>query len=597
MTRRIKTIVNTLSREYGDPRLNNLSNPIDEIIFVFLSEKTDESKYIEAYQRLRSRFPSWEEIVTAEEKDIEAAIRCAGMGRRRAVLLKKLLQSIVVKFGALDLSRLRSMPMNRAEEELLRLPGIGRKSARCVLLYCFDFQTLIVDVHTYRLAVRLGIIPRSVSYDRAHLALPLHVPPQLRKPFHLNAVAHGRQRCFARTPRCEGCPLARFCLQCASSAPAKITLRPKPLVIDLFAGAGGLTLGFKRAGFHIAQAIEKDPKAAMTYHQNNPEVDCLGADIKDLDPTLCLQRIGLRSGDVDVLIGGPPCQGFSESNRRTRTLKNPSNHLYKQFFRFLKEMRPAWFLLENVAGLRTLAGGAVLKRILNGCRRFGYCSEFRELMAADYGVPQYRRRLFIVGNRTGQAITFPNPKKGDDIRLTTVRDAISDLPRLENGAVTDCLPYPQVQTPLSEYQQVLGRNNEKQKVVQGNLVTRNSDMIIKRYHYIGEGENWEVIPASLLDNYADFSRCHTGIYYRLEWDNPSKVIGNFRKNMLIHPDQHRGLSIREAARLQSFPDHYVFVGSIGFQQQQVADAVPPLLAEAVARCIMDRLTAKGTRNP
>jgi DNA (cytosine-5)-methyltransferase 1 len=121
--------------------------------------------------------------------------------------------------------------------------------------------------------------------------------------------------------------------------------------------------------------------------------------------------------------------------------------------------------------------------------------------------------------------------------------------------------------------------------VQGNFVTNSATKIIERYKHIRVGQNWEAIPDRLMDNYEDSSRCHTGIYHRLEWDRPAKVIGNFRKNMLIHPREHRGLSIREAARLQSFPDNYEFVGSVGFQQQQVADAVPPLLAQAVASCI------------
>jgi DNA (cytosine-5)-methyltransferase 1 len=124
--------------------------------------------------------------------------------------------------------------------------------------------------------------------------------------------------------------------------------------------------------------------------------------------------------------------------------------------------------------------------------------------------------------------------------------------------------------------------------VQGNLVTGSAEKILERYEHIRAGQNWEAIPEDLMDNYEDTSRCHTGIYHRLEWNEPAKVIGNFRKNMLIHPRQHRGLSVREAARLQSFPDHYIFLGSIGFQQQQVADAVPPLLAEAVARTVTVR---------
>ena len=125
------------------------------------------------------------------------------------------------------------------------------------------------------------------------------------------------------------------------------------------------------------------------------------------------------------------------------------------------------------------------------------------------------------------------------------------------------------------------------KSFRGNLVTRNSEKVLARYAWIKPGQNWEAIPDDLMDNYHDATRCHTGIYYRLRADQPSKVIGNFRKNMLIHPSQNRGLSIREAARLQSFPDRYRFLGSIGFQQQQVADAVPPLLAEGVARTLLE----------
>ena len=157
---------------------------------------------------------------------------------------------------------------------------------------------------------------------------------------------------------------------------------------------------------------------------------------------------------------------------------------------------------------------------------------------------------------------------------------------LDNGASIDVLPYSPRDSQLTEYEKIMRPNGKALPQIQGNLVTHNSEKIVSRYKYILPGQNWKAIPPALMDNYSDFSRCHTGIYHRLEWDKPAKVIGNFRKNMLIHPDQDRGLSVREAARIQSFSDDYVFLGSIGFQQQQVADAVPPLLAEAVARSIL-----------
>jgi len=249
-------------------------------------------------------------------------------------------------------------------------------------------------------------------------------------------------------------------------------------------------------------------------------------------------------------------------------------------------MRPAWFVLENVAGLRTMERGVILQRIIEECSALGYKVEWKELNALEYGVPQARRRIFIVGNRVNAPVVFPEPTHGKECKaFVTVRQAINDLPRLENGANVDRLGYAKSGRELSDYQRRMRAFMNGTAEVQGNLVTKSSDIIIQRYRHIGTGENWEAIPSNLMTNYEDISRCHTGIYHRLELDAPAKVIGNFRKNMLIHPQQHRGLSIREAARLQSFPDNYEFLGSIGYQQQQVADAVPPLLAEAVANCI------------
>lgn len=582
----VRRCISILFAEYRDPLLNNQTDPLDELVFVLLSEKTDEAKYLAAFHRLKTCFLHWADLISAEVSEVENLIKEAGMGKRRAELLQRMFCAIIQRFGALDLSSLALMSPQEAENELLRLPGVGRKAARCVLLYCFGFHVLPVDVHTYRLAIRLGILSRRISYEQSHAILPQFIPEKQYRSFHVNAVAHGRARCFAHNPRCNGCPLANFCSQPKAIKLLPIELRPKPIAIDLFAGAGGLSLGFKKAGLQVVQAVESDPHAAATYRHNHSEVDLLQADIRNLDPLICLQRLGLSPGDVTALIGGPPCQGFSESNRRTRTLNNPKNYLYQEFLRFLKVMQPAWFVLENVAGLCTLARGVMLQHIIEGCHDLGYEVKWARLNAADYGVPQFRRRLFIVGNRLGLPIRFPEPTHGSGREpYVTVCDAISDLPLLENGASINYLPYENNGHCLTTYQRGMRNFPDGMTHVQGNLVSLNSGKIIQRYEYISPGQNWGAIPKELLDNYRDFSRCHTGIYYRMEWDRPSKIIGNFRKNMLIHPKQHRGLSVREAARLQSFPDNYEFLGSIGFQQQQVADAVPPLLTEAVARCI------------
>ncbi len=344
--------------------------------------------------------------------------------------------------------------------------------------------------------------------------------------------------------------------------------------LDLFSGAGGMSLGASHAGIQIVASVESDPAAAATYAANHPFTEVLAADIASIsaDTLRRFQRKRL------IIFGGPPCQGFSYSNLRTRTNTNPSNWLFRQFFRVVEDLRPEWVVFENVRGLVNTAGGVFLDAVMANFRSLRYETTAGVLNAADFGVAQDRARLFVIGSRDGQKFVFPRPTCRTHV---TVSQAIQDLPVLPNGAANNILPYKC--SPKSSYARSL-RGISRSST--GHLVTRNANYVIARYKTIPPGGNWENIPTNLMANYTDRTRCHTGIYRRLELNKPSVVIGNFRKNMLIHPTQHRGLSIREAARLQSFPDSYLFHGSIGFQQQQVGNAVPPFLAHAIFRQLM-----------
>ena len=202
----------------------------------------------------------------------------------------------------------------------------------------------------------------------------------------------------------------------------------------------------------------------------------------------------------------------------------------------------------------------------------GYCVTHGILNASEYGVPQRRSRLFIIGSRVTRP-KLPSPITDEP---PTVAEALLDLPHLQNGASIPSTGYRT--RARSDYSRRMRTNS---KTSTNNLVTRNARYVIERYKHIPPGGNWRDIPEYLMKNYSDRTRCHDGIYHRLCWNTPSIVIGNYRKNMLIHPSADRGLSVREAARIQSFPDTYIFTGSIGFQQQQVANAVPPMLAQAV----------------
>jgi DNA (cytosine-5)-methyltransferase 1 len=269
----------------------------------------------------------------------------------------------------------------------------------------------------------------------------------------------------------------------------------------------------------------------------------------------------------------------STSNQRTRKVTNDNNWLFAEFLRVADEWQPNWVIFENVKGIAETADGIFLETVLAQVEELGYDVTHAFLQAFDFGVPQRRTRLFVVGAPKGTPFNMP---KGSTVRPLTVWDAISDLPKLENGAIKGFLPYRTA--ARTDYQQLMRGDLEQ---CSGHLVTRNFDFVLERYRYIPQGGNFEDIPDRLMKNYADKSNCHTGIYQRLDEGRPSIVIGNFRKNMLIHPRQDRGLSVREAARLQSFPDSYEFKGSIGFQQQQVGNAVPPLLAKAVFEAVIE----------
>lgn len=343
--------------------------------------------------------------------------------------------------------------------------------------------------------------------------------------------------------------------------------------IDLFSGAGGMSLGAAMAGVSTVLAVECDRQATATYTLNHPRTNVINADIRKIPIS-----VFDASGEVRILFGGPPCQGFSTSNQKTRNADNQTNWLFLEFLRIAKAWKPEWVIVENVHGLMETGKGFFFEKIICEFKTAGYICSWWTLNASDYGVPQNRRRLFIIGSLHGKKIERPKPNNKNNI---TVKEAINDLPLLENGANFNCMPYRN--NSNSEYARRMRRNLKEST---NHFVSLNSKTIIERYKHIPQGGNWENIPPELMQNYADRSRCHTGIYHRLREDFPSVVIGNYRKNMLIHPTQDRGLSVREAARIQSFPDSYEFKGSIGFQQQQVGNAVPPLLAETVFKSVI-----------
>lgn len=344
--------------------------------------------------------------------------------------------------------------------------------------------------------------------------------------------------------------------------------------IDLFSGAGGMSLGAIMAGINVSMAVENNIHAAATFKINHPETTVFCKDVRELS-------FANLADETFVVFGGPPCQGFSRSNTKTRTLENKNNSLFEEFVRIISEVKPKWFVFENVEGIQSFEKGLVIQKLVEIFSDLGYSCESKVLTASNFGVPQNRNRFFMVGNRIGIDFTFPEGKS----KRINVHQAINDLPNLKNGDTSLELPYRK--NKPSDYARLLRRNSTSAKQ---NFVSLNQPYVIERYRHIPQGKNWRSLPAELMDNYKNADNCHSGIYKRLDSSKPSVVIANYRKNMLIHPYEDRGLSVREAARIQSFPDDFIFEGSLMHIQQQIGNAVPPLLARAIFEQII-KMTA------
>lgn len=344
------------------------------------------------------------------------------------------------------------------------------------------------------------------------------------------------------------------------------------VAIDLFCGAGGLSLGLKDAGFLVTAALDNDPVAVRTYRENlGQHVDC--APIEEISASDLLSKSGLVRGECMLLAGGPPCQGFSLQRRGDRD--DPRNRLVLQFGRMVEEVRPQFFLMENVSGLLTKHGHAVLKEFGHRLEALDYTIHIHLVDAADYGVPQRRKRAFLIGElarNPGKPFVFPDPTTAEMPR--TVRDAIGDLP----SPPPDGKCHPEFANHFRE--------------------ARLSALNVERIRHVPPGGGREHLPRHLeLECHKNNrSHRHMDVYGRLAWDEPSVTLtarfDSFTRGRFAHPEEHRSLTIREGARIQTFPDRFIFSGNREDQARQVGNAVPPLLARRIGEALLKVLARK-----
>ena len=356
-------------------------------------------------------------------------------------------------------------------------------------------------------------------------------------------------------------------------------------VIDLFCGAGGLSEGFRQAGYHVLAGNDFFDAAGETYAHTHREAKFLPGPIQNYSVGDFLRAAGLCAGELDVLVGGPPCQGFSVYNHQ-RGLHDERSSLYREYLRIVEGLQPNWVVLENVTGMTSAGGGAAVQAIIHGLNSLGYEVRTEILRAEEFGVPQERRRIVFIGNRLGLPIAFPAPTHGFGARrLVTIADAISDLPMLANGEERGVQAY--ACEPKSSYQREMRAGSNS---VMNHSAARLSKVNLDRLKHISQGGSWRDIPIDLLPEGMKRAKRsdHTKRYGRLSWNGLGSTIltkCDPHWGAYFHPDQDRTLTVREAARLQSFPDWFEFKGSRTDQYVQVGNAVPPLLGRAIAQTI------------
>ena len=361
----------------------------------------------------------------------------------------------------------------------------------------------------------------------------------------------------------------------------------KKNVIDLFAGCGGFSVGFEQAGFNISKAVEIDKQISVTYKENHKTTELYNEDIGKID-----NNCYFKENEAEVIIGGPPCQGFSMAGARIRNnsfIDDPRNYLFKHYVNVVKLVKPKVFLFENVKGILSMKEGNIFKEIIsslsdkNNFDGIQYHLYHKVLDSSKYGIPEKRQRVIILGcqkeinldqleKNVKNKILTKYPHFFDDV---TIRDAIYGLPSpSQDGTVHN------VQA-TSEYQKYL---KSSKNVITNHLATKHSDVAIKRMNKIKTGENF----SSLNEN---INSVHSGSYGRMDMDEPSVTIttrfdtpsgGRF-----IHPEEDRTITPREAARIQSFPDDFVFWGSKTSICKQIGNAVPPKLAFYLANLVKE----------
>lgn len=371
----------------------------------------------------------------------------------------------------------------------------------------------------------------------------------------------------------------------------------QPTAFDLFCGCGGLSWGLRLAGFHVLAGVDSEPRYISTFSHNFGESASLQTDLSQTKPEKFMSMLGIEPGQLDLLAGGPPCQGFSKNvPRKQRCLDSPNNRLVTTFLNYCETLRPRLVLMENVAEMKNGFDHVYTEELVARLCEAGYTVKHGVLNAADFGVPQRRKRAFFIASRDGLDLKFPTPthaRASDDGLLfplpehVTVWEAIGDLPPVKHGEGKPVCPY--ASKPFSDFQRLMRRGSS---AVTNHVARKLQPTQYERLASLQPGEGLAQLPEHLRPRSG-----YSGAYGRLTKEMVAPTITRWvfhpGSGRWGHPVDTRVLTIREAARIQSFPDNFGFVGTYTQQSGQVGNAVPPLLAQRIGEALLKQLQASS----
>jgi DNA (cytosine-5)-methyltransferase 1 len=619
----LREVARTLAAVHGSPRLGNKEDAVDELVYIILARKTREDAYQRTFDALKARFSRWDQLLETPRDVVTALVHSGGLSGRKTTSLYGALAVLRDTFGSCTLDPARGWSDDHLEQFLCSLPEISRKSAYCIMMYAFGRQVLPVDTHVGRVLLRLapyrelGLTLAGLDHKQLQAHLADLVPPNIRYSLHVNLLSHGRSVCRAMKPLCEQCEVRNLCTTYRRQKATRAARETAPTAFDLFCGPGGLSEGFRRAGVRMVAAVDNDSVSVRTYWLNHPEVaegHAITADITRLRGDELRHLAGRPR--VDILLGAPPCQGFSHvgfRSKRTRTnyrlVDDRRNLLWKEVVRAARELRPRLVIMENVPGMSSARHGenlSYLQAAARGLERLGFHTRIWKLNAASFGVPQLRMRHFLVGCRDGEVPSAPrgdyadmSGRDSDLDALPPVRfeEAIFDLPvRGAAGGTAVDVRRESVSLQDPRRRRYLGKHglDSPGPIIYNHFVRYHNERDLELYSLLRPGEDSvDAIESHGRDDLMRYRRdVFDDKYYKLKPNSPSKtIVAHLAKdgNGYVHPYQNRSISVREAARLQSFHDRYIFCGSPTDQWVQVGNAVPPLLGEAIARTLLPLL--------